>query len=84
MVCNDAEKGRHSLVVLLSDDEGATWKYRRHLENDREMKRTAHYPSAIQARDGSIHVTYSYFQPEGRSIKHAHFNVEWPKQGDPK
>ncbi len=83
MVCNDMEKGRHSLAVLLSDDEGATWKFQRHLENDRELKRSTHYPSAVQARDGSIHVTYSYFQPEGKSIKHARFNLDWVKQGDP-
>jgi hypothetical protein len=27
----------------------------------------------IQARDGSLHVTYSYFVAEGKSIKHARF-----------
>ena len=48
-----------------------------------------HYPSIIQAADGTLHATYSYFVPqataqkdaEGRlarkSIKHAHFNEAW-------
>ena len=42
-----------------------------------------HYPSVIQARDGAIHVTYSYFTPAGKSIKHARFNEEWVRAGDP-
>jgi hypothetical protein len=48
-----------------------------------------HYPSIIQARDGTLHATYSYFiapaaaktDDQGRvirkSIKHAHFNEAW-------
>jgi predicted neuraminidase len=40
----------------------------------------------IQAKDGSIHVTYSYFVnlPEGqrKSIKHARFNAAWIEEGD--
>ena len=76
MVGNDTERGRGSLLVSLSDDEGATWKWKRHLE---QGAGSYHYPSVIQARDGAIHVTYSYFVPEGKSIKHARFNAEWVK-----
>jgi hypothetical protein len=36
----------------------------------------------IQASDGAIHVTYSYFTPEGKSIKHVRLNEDWVKQGD--
>ena len=42
----------------------------------------------MQAQDGSIHVTYSYFLndlPEGaarKTIKHANFNAAWVEQGD--
>ena len=82
---NDLEKGRNSLLVSISDDEGATWKWTRHLE--RHDGGSYHYPSAIQAADGSIHATYSFFTPpadgkQGKSIKHAQFNVDWVKQGD--
>ncbi len=78
MVNNDTEKGRNALAVTLSDDEGRTWKWKRYLE--REDTGSFHYPSVIQARDGSIHVTYSYFVSGGKSVKHARFNTAWVKQ----
>ncbi len=88
MVTNDTERGRHSLVAMLSDDEGKSWKWRRHIELDKREKDAGsfHYPSAIQTGDGFIHVAYSYFLnhlPAGsarKSIKHARFNVEWIQQ----
>jgi predicted neuraminidase len=84
MAYNDLERGRYSLVVALSDDEGATWKWRRHVDGrpDRQINSQYHYPSVIQAKDGSIHMSYSYFTPDGQTIKHVHFNEDWVKQGD--
>lgn len=85
MVYNDLEKGRNSLAVSLSDDEGETWNWTRHLEQQQQGQ--YHYPSVIQAHDGTIHVTYSYFVPGGpegkqqKSIKHAQFNTAWVKEG---
>ena len=90
MAGNDSEHDRHSLLVAISDDEGVSWKWRRHLERDTSEKGSGrfHYPTLIQARDGSLHATYSY-TPSGlkpgepsQSIKHVHFNVEWVKQGE--
>ena len=78
LIYNDTEKGRHSLAVSLSDDEGKSWKWTRHLELQEGGQ--FHYPSLIQARDGSLHATYSYFTREGKSVKHAHFNAEWVRQ----
>ncbi|HUS05793.1 MAG TPA: exo-alpha-sialidase [Bryobacteraceae bacterium] len=91
LVYNDIEQSRYSLAIALSDDEGKTWKWKRHLDRDERGRGAGsfHYPSIIQSRDGSIHVTYSYFLnhlPEGadrKSIKHARFNTAWVKQGDP-
>lgn len=87
LVYNDTEKGRHSLAVSISEDEGRTWRWTRHLEYDPKGAGRFHYPSVIQAKDGSIHVTYSIFVPDGgterKSIKHARFNTAWVKQGDP-
>ena len=79
MVYNDLEQGRYSLMAALSDDEGATWKWHRHLEGDPDHRvpNQYHYPSVIQAKDGTIHVTYSYFVPEGKSIKHVRFAENW-------
>jgi predicted neuraminidase len=81
MVYNDLERGRYSLVAALSDDEGATWRWKRHLEGDPSTPSTSqyHYPSVTQAKDLSIHVTYSYFVPQGKSIKHVRFNEDWIK-----
>jgi predicted neuraminidase len=79
---NDTERGRSSLAVALSDDEGRSWKWKRHVEQDPSGKGSFHYPSLIQARDGGLHLSYSYFVAAGKAIKHARFNVEWIKQGD--
>jgi predicted neuraminidase len=99
LIYNDLERGRYSLAVSLSDDEGRSWRWTRHLERDApsdDPERTGqyHYPSVIQAKDGSLHATYSYFVPpaaaqkdsDGRllrkAIKHAHFSEGWIKVGD--
>jgi predicted neuraminidase len=100
LVNNDLERGRHSLAVSLSEDEGRTWPWTRHLERDvspsPDTSQTGqyHYPSVVQASDGTIHATYSYFVPpasltpdaEGRlprkAIKHAHFNEAWVRGGE--
>ncbi len=78
---NDLERGRYSLVAALSDDEGATWKWKRHLDGNpaKPVPDQYHYPSVIQAKDGSIHTSYSYFVAAGQAIKHARFNEEWVK-----
>jgi len=54
------------------------------------------HPSIIQASEGTLHATYSFHQkksetrlglsgkPATESIKHAHFNEAWVRQGDPR
>jgi predicted neuraminidase len=80
LVYNDTIDGRHSLAISISEDEGKTWKWKRHLE--KEESGSYHYPTVIQARDGTIHSVYSYFVNGGKSMKHAAFNEAWVKQGD--
>ncbi|MHB9006239.1 MAG: sialidase family protein [Limisphaerales bacterium] len=96
LINNDTEQGRHSLAVWLSDDEGRSWKWKRHLELDPPGPDAGsyHYPSIIQARDGSLHVSYSHHlnrrdlppdvdgDPASKSIKHARFNEAWVKEGN--
>jgi hypothetical protein len=82
LVYNDTTNGRHSLAVSLSDDEGRSWKWTRHLE--RQTSGSYHYPAVIQGRDGTIHAVYSYFVSGGKSMKHAAFNEAWIKTGDEK
>jgi len=95
LISNDTERGRHSLAVQVSADEGKTWAWKRHLELDTRADGAGafHYPSIIQARDGTLHASYSYHlnrgegndadgKPARKSIKHAHFNESWIMQGD--
>ena len=88
LVYNDVEDGRHSLAVAISPDEGRTWPWKRHLErDDRPQGATrSHYPAVIEAKDGTIHVVYSYHHTDregpSKTIKHAQFNLAWVMQGD--
>lgn len=95
LIFNDTEKLRNRLAVSISDDEGASWKWKRYLENDPDGTEAGsfHYPSIIQSRDGSLHATYSYHlnrkdveidkdgNPRRKSIKHVHFNEAWVLAG---
>ncbi|UCH36534.1 MAG: exo-alpha-sialidase [Armatimonadota bacterium] len=82
LVYNDAEKGRHTMAVAISDDEGETWKWQRHLEAVEAGRGYFAYPSIIQTRDGMMHVVYVFEMSAGRGIKHAAFNEEWVMEGD--
>jgi predicted neuraminidase len=85
LIYNDSPRGRHSLALSVSDDEGATWKATRHLEQVASGGGQFHYPSIIQASDGSIHVTYtSRLTGQGSTIGHAHFDLTWLLAGDQK
>jgi predicted neuraminidase len=77
IIYNDRETNRDRLAISISVDEGETWKWTRYLESKAGGR--FDYPSLIQARDGTLHVTYSY---NVRTIKHVHFNEEWVQQGD--
>jgi predicted neuraminidase len=78
LVYNDTTRGRQSLAVSLSDDEGRSWQWTRHLEHHDQG--AYHYPAVIAGRDGLIHVAYSYFVADGKSMKHAEFNEVWIRQ----
>ena len=78
MIYNDKEKDpRDRLAVSISPDRGRTWPWTRHLEDT--PGRRFDYPSLIQAKDGTLHATYSY---DLRTIKHVHFNEAWVQQDD--
>ena len=80
MVYNDTERGRHSLAVALSDDEGETWKWKRHVGRSDKRDKSFAYPSLIQANDGKLHLTYSYREKGGATIRHCRFDVDWIRQ----
>jgi predicted neuraminidase len=83
LIYNDTTTGRHSLAISLSDDEGATWKWTRHIERHEPGKGSFHYPSIIQGMGGEIDVTYTH-RPEGQgsTIMYGRFNEDWVRQGD--
>lgn len=90
-IYNDLPVGRHSLAVSLSNDEGRTWKWKRHLELREPGEGGFHYPSITQDPRGMIHASYSYFvdkpregEIKGKTIKYAKFNKEWIMAGDEK
>lgn len=86
LAVNDVPRGRHILTLYMSDDEGATWKWKRHLENLEPEMGTGSYPTLIQTADGSIHITYSHEDKKkfsGKTIKHVRFNEAWVMEGDP-
>ena len=79
LVYNDVDDGRYSIAVAISDDEGKTWKWKKNLENIEGGSFS--YPSVIQAKDGKIHVTYTYRLPgERKTIKHVFFKENWVKE----
>jgi predicted neuraminidase len=82
LVYNNLEDGRHSLAVSLSKDEGESWLWTRHLERRGPEEGSFSYPSVIQAKDGTIHVTYSFHVGEGKTIKHLAFSPEWIKENE--
>ena len=77
MVYNYTEHGRHSLAAALSDDEGKTWKWKRHIGRSNNRQKSFAYPSLIQAKDGTLHLTYSYKEQRGATIRHCMFSADW-------
>ena len=54
---NDSPASRSPLTIALSEDEGETFPIRCDVEtDDAEFS----YPSLIQARDGLLHIVYTY------------------------
>jgi predicted neuraminidase len=71
---NDTFRGRTPLNVALSQDEGKTWPFNRKVET---QPGEYSYPAIIQARDGMIHLVYTYRRTH---IKHLRFNESWLTQ----
>jgi predicted neuraminidase len=82
LVCNDTEDNRAQLTAYLSDDEGKTWKWRRQIEPSDDEGESFSYPSVIQTRDGSVHLTYTYRDPKGNAIRHTTLNEAWLLDGE--
>ena len=82
MICNDTEEGRHRLVLMMSDDEGVTWKWKRQLEPSDDEGKSFEYPSLIQSRDGPIHMSYTRKSDAGNTIAHGMVDLDWIESGN--
>jgi predicted neuraminidase len=71
MALNPIPEHRYQLSLWLSTDDTKHWRVQRDLEKN---TRNASYPSMIQARDGSIHVTYTWVNG---GVKHVTLNEAW-------
>lgn len=79
---------RAPMSLAVSRDEGRTWPLRVDLElgdgfcmtnnSQAKLNREFSYPSIIQARDGSLHVAFTYFR---QKIKHVHLPLTAIAQG---
>lgn len=75
---------RAPMTLALSEDDGQTWPWKRHLEvgdgycmsNDsaRSVNREYSYPSLRQTADGALHVAYTVFR---QHIRHAKVMPDW-------
>jgi len=84
LIFNDTERGRHSLAVSISRNEGKSWSKPARIEYDGrgEMAARSHYPAIVEGSDGRIHAVYSYHQtdcPEERcrTIRYTVFSKDW-------
>ncbi|SDA56047.1 Predicted neuraminidase (sialidase) [Algoriphagus alkaliphilus] len=69
LVVNPLKKGRNKLVLLGSDD-GISWEELLILEN--EERGEFSYPAIIQAKDGTLHISYTYNREK---IKYIHLSL---------
>lgn len=69
LVCNPIKKGRNKLSLLGSQD-GITWEELVVLED--EKKGEFSYPAIIQAKNGNVHITYTYNREK---IKHVELSL---------
>jgi predicted neuraminidase len=57
LACNPTRQGRTPLCLLVSEDNGVTWPWRKDLETEAGEYS---YPSVIHAADGRVHGVYTY------------------------
>jgi len=74
---------RYPLTIALSEDDGCTWPYMRHIDTsdgffgqaNQSLNRSLAYPSIMQGQDGRIHISYSY--SDRQCIKYVCIQEDW-------
>ena len=77
---------RAPLTLALSEDDGLTWPWQRHLEtgdgwcmsnnSEQQLNREYSYPSLAQTADGALHLAYTVFR---QHIRYARVMPDWVK-----
>lgn len=77
---------RAPLTLALSEDDGLSWPWQRHLEegdghclsnnSEQRLNREYSYPSLRQTADGALHLAYTVFR---QHIRHARVMPDWVK-----
>jgi predicted neuraminidase len=75
---------RAPLTLALSEDDGLTWPWQRHLEtgdgwcmsnnSEQRLNREYSYPSLRQTADGALHLAYTVFR---QHIRHVRVMPDW-------
>jgi predicted neuraminidase len=75
---------RAPLTLALSEDDGLTWPWQRHLEvgdgycmsnnSAQRLNREYSYPSLRQGADGALHLAYTVFR---QHIRHVRLQPDW-------
>lgn len=74
LIAGNGASGRNQLLLWLSDDAGKTWHTAATVESDADPQAEFSYPALLQARDGRIHLAYTWRR---QGIKHAVFSEAW-------
>ncbi|WP_153145076.1 exo-alpha-sialidase [Dechloromonas sp. H13] len=80
LIAGNGAGNRNQLLLWVSDDAGQTWRLARTVESDPDELVEFSYPALLQARDGRIHLAYTWRR---QGIKHAEFSEAWLAGGTP-
>ena len=74
LIAGNGASNRNDLLLWVSDDDGKNWRPAPTVERADDPRVEFSYPALLQARDGSIHLAYTWHR---QGIKHAVFNESW-------
>lgn len=74
LLAGNPQEGREALLLWTSGDDGKTWRHVGTVEAAADGGAEFAFPALLQARDGRIHLTYTWRR---QAIRHATFNEAW-------
>jgi predicted neuraminidase len=81
MALNNIERGRHRLVLMMSDGPSSEWRVMQVLEDDEtlpiEGRQEFSYPFLMSANGSDAHLVYTW---DRKRIRHVYFGSNWLAQ----